>query len=138
MSFLSDVIWLFCGVYLFLLWHDIYSLTVSFCSLQSNCLKTPQTISICIKLCQLYLTVRKSTSYHVKSFISFCSDLYQLNSCTNFTTLSDSFCASLFMSVTVKSNNWDLAWTELSYANFCLESLELHQSLFDERFIHNS
>ena len=55
-------------------------------------------ISICIKLCQLYLTVWKSISYHVKSSISFCSDLYQLNSCKNFT---DSFCASLFMSVTL-------------------------------------
>ena len=109
-----------------------------FCSLESNRLKTTQTVSICIKICQLYRTLLKFSSYRVKSSISFCSNLYQSNSCANFTTLSDSFCVSLIKSVTVKSNNWNLAWSELSYINFCLESLDLHQSLFVEQFIHNS
>ena len=130
--------WLFFSLYLCLLWHDIYSLTLCFCSLESNRVKTPQTVSICIKLCQLYRTLLKSSSYRVKSSIRFCSNLHESNSCGNFTTLSDSFCASLIKSVTVKSNNWNLAWSELSYINFCLQSLELHQSLFVERFIHNT
>ena len=39
------------------------------------------------------------------------------------------------MSVTVKSNNWNLAWSELPYTNFYLESLKLHQPLFVYRFI---
>ena len=130
--------WIFFSMYLCLLWHNIYSLTTSFCSLESHRLKTPQIVSIWIKLCQLYRIVRKCISYLVKSSISFCSNLYQSNSYANFTTLSDSFCASLIRSVTVKSNNWNLAWSELSYTNFSLESLELHQSLFVKRFIHNS
>ena len=93
-----------------------------------NLNQTLSTLSNCKEMYQLL----------VKSSISFCSNLYQSNSYANFTTLSDSFCASLIRSVTVKSNNWNLAWSELSYTNFSLESLELHQSLFVKRFIHNS
>ena len=45
---------------------------------------------------------------------------------------------SLVSSVTVKSNNWNLAWPELLYTNFSVEKLELYQSLFVEQFIHHS
>ena len=125
-------------MYLCPLWHDIYSFPLSFWSLESNRLKTPQTVLICIKLCQLYRVVWNCISYRVTSCINICSDLYQSNSCTNFTTLSDSFCASLVRSVTVKSNNWNLAWPKLLYTNCSVEKLELYQSLFVEQFIHHS
>ena len=85
-----------------------------------------------------YWAVWNCISYRIKFCINFCSDLYQSNSCANFTTLSDSFCASLVRSVTVKSNNWNLVWPKLLYTNFTVQKLELYQSLFVEQFIHHS
>ena len=41
---------LFFDIYLHPLWHDIFSFPWSFLSLESNCFKTPETVSICIKL----------------------------------------------------------------------------------------
>ena len=132
----SDIFWLFFGIYLLPLWHDFYSFPFSFRSLELNPLKTPKTVSICIKLCKLYWAVWNYISYLVKSYISFRSDLSQSNSITNFTILSDSFCVSLIRSGTVKSNNWNLAWPELSCTNFYVENLELYKShLLNDLFI---
>ena len=43
--------WLFFYIYLHPLWHDIYNSPSPFLHLESECFKTPQTFSICIKLC---------------------------------------------------------------------------------------
>ena len=117
------------------LWHDIDSFPFSFWSLEWNRLKTPQTVFICIKLCQLYRAVWNCISYRVKSCINFCSDLYQSNSCTNFTALSDSFCTSLVRSVTVKSHNRNLAWPKLLYTNFSIQKLELYETKSFKNFM---
>ena len=106
-----------------------------FCSLEPNRLKTPQTVSICIKFCQLYRAVWNCISFLVNSCISFCSDLYQSNS---FIKLSELFRVSLVRTVTVKSNNWNLAWPEILCTNFCVKNLEIYQSLFAEHSIYFS
>ena len=89
-----------------------------FCSLEPNRLKTPQTVSICIKLCQLYRAVWNCISFLVNSCISFCRNLYQSNSFIKCTTLSELFHVSLVRTVPVKSNNWNLAWPEILCTKF--------------------